>query len=179
MTQTTATPQDQTPDQTPQDQTSQDQDQLTITQIVNAILADMEYKVITEERSIWTHRTSIYQDLYLTVHGDMLPDDHRYEMIHNIILTLSDYLTENPDMEDLSDIDDKVELLDPLVPIHTSDLTSWLESTNSRYTYVDDAIDNYGKGDSVIDDIAMGYYIELEEIFYSLIEWITDYYLDQ
>jgi hypothetical protein len=160
------------PTQNPPEQPTQTPEALVL-----LILADMQYKTFSpdtpQERSIWTHKDNTpYQDFYHHAHGsDLLPDDHRYTMIHSILSAIGEELFNDPDLT-LSDID-PVELIDPLVPVYNHDLLSWLSSHNSRYTYVDEAIQELGKRESIIDDIMSGYFMELEETYYLIIDWIN------
>ena len=51
---------------------------------------------------------------------------------------------------------------------------AWLGSRNDRYQYVDNAIEDYGKGASVMDDIRMGQYIERLEVFDAVANFLED-----
>jgi len=148
--------------------------------IINHILSGMTQKTFNESnpsaetRTIWINTNDQYQDFFHHAQGDdtFFPDDHRYEMTHDILLALSDHLSYNPD-DDLNDID-QFDLLDPLVPVYNHDLLTWLSSSNSRYTYVDEAIQELGKGDNLMLDLMSGYFKELEETYYLIIQWIND-----
>lgn len=112
-----------------------------------------------------------YQELYMAAHGgDFLPDDTRYEMIYDIINQLNGWDTD----EIVNDCVDDLELLDNLIPEDTYSLTKWLNSSNSRYSYVDEAVAEYGHGDSILDDIKQGYLQELLEVYYLMKEWIDE-----
>jgi len=112
-----------------------------------------------------------YQDLYMVAHGgDFLLNDMRYKMIYDIINQLNEWDKD----EIINDCVDDLELLDGLIPIYTYDLTKWLNSSNSRYSYVDEAVAELGHGDSILDDIKQGYLQELLEVYYLMKEWIDE-----
>ncbi|MGC0153538.1 hypothetical protein ACPRNU_13835 [Chromobacterium vaccinii] len=61
-------------------------------------------------------------------HGDMLPDDHRYQFITDAVEALANY-------------DDPEEAIEAIQPdVYTHDLTKWLASNNSRLDYLSEAI---------------------------------------
>jgi len=130
------------------------------TRILNNMIYDESIR-----SGIYKCKDDTYQDLMHFAHGDMLPDDFRYKMIHDSLCIIAD---------DDYDEDDVNESLDSHIPVYTNDLMRWLSSSNSRYSYVDEAISEFGKGDSIINDIMIGYYQELSEVFYLVNEWIDD-----
>jgi len=134
------------------------------TKILNNMVYDENIR-----SGIYKCKDDTYQDLMHHAHGDMLPDDFRYKMIHDSLIILAD---------DEDDSYDLMEELDSHIPVYTHDLMRWLSSSNSRYSYVDDAIEELGKGDSIIDDIMRGYYQELSEVFYLVEQWIDDNFDD-
>ena len=133
-------------------------------ELIEEILNDMEWK--EEIRSgIWTHKTNTYQEFFNHCHDYMLPDDFRYKMIHDILEEMNGY----------EDHEDYVyEILENIVPVYTHDLMAWLSSSNSRYSYADDAVSEYGHGESIINDISMGYLFELQEVYALINEWLDD-----
>ena len=122
--------------------------------LVRKILKGMEYKEDIRN-GIWVNNDQTYQEFFHHCHSDMLPDDHRYRMIHDILANMESY-------------DDEYELLESLIPVYTSDLLNWLSSNNTRYTYCDEFKEEYGISDerSIIDLISGGYYMELNEVHY-------------
>jgi hypothetical protein len=104
------------------------------------------------------------QDLVFNAHSDMMPDDYRYVFIHDALGIIQDY----------DDEDDYFEALDNSVDTYTSAVTNWLGSRNDRYSYVDQAIEEYGPFDSIITAISAGQSKEREEVFYSVLEFLKD-----
>jgi hypothetical protein len=80
--------------------------------------------VTTDDRPDWV------QTMCHEAHGDMMPDDWRYEFI-------VEALTELEDTEDADDINLEAD-------IYTHDLTAWLHSRADRYSYCDEAFEEYG-----------------------------------
>jgi hypothetical protein len=113
--------------------------------------------VITDEES-----PEELDELVQEAHGNMFPDDLRYEFIRDAMNSISD--SDNPE-------DDAGELVDSDVDIYTHDLTKWLGSRNDRFNYVDEAVKEFGHSDEgVIKEIMMGQYKEREEVFFSVLE---------
>lgn len=135
-------------------------------ELIKEILSDMVYDE-TIRNGIWKHQTDTYQDFYHHAHGDMLPDDHRYKMIHDILCAMSEY-------DDLEDIN-SLEMLDSLVPVYTNDLLQWVSSLGSRYTYVDESVEEYGHSEQgFTGDLMQGYLCELQEVYDLISEWLND-----
>jgi len=130
-------------------------------ELIQDILKGMEYDQSVRS-GIWKNNNPDYQEFYMYAHGDMLPDDHRYQMIHDILVSIDQY-------------DDEYEMIDSIIPCYTSDLMAWISSSNSRYGYVDQWVESYGHGDSVINDIMGGYGEELHEVYNLIMEWINDH----
>jgi len=93
-------------------------------------------------------------DLCRTAHGEMFPDDWRYEFIQDALNWLE---------EDGNDPDDFTADLDSLYP-YTADRTNWLASGH-RFIYCDEAMEEYGKPQDTNTLIAWGMAAELEEVF--------------
>jgi hypothetical protein len=104
------------------------------------------------------------QDMIHDAHGDMLPDDYRYGFVYDALNIIVE----------ADCAGDRLEGLDNSVDIYTSDLTSWLNSRTDRYSYVDQAIEEFGPFDSVISSISAGQLKEREEVFYSVLEFLKD-----
>src|SRR5574343_959615 len=131
-------------------------------ELIKSILNDMTYDESIRD-GIWKHKTDTYSDFFHHCHSDMLPDDYRYKMIHDILANMESY-------------DDEYELLESLIPVYTSDLLNWLSSNNTRYTYCDEFKEEYGISDekSTIDLISCGYMMELNEVYYLIMEWLDE-----
>ena len=132
-------------------------------ELIKNVLSNMEYDESIRS-GIWKCKDDTYQELMHVAHGDMLPDDWRYQMIHDSLIVMSE----------TDDEDDVFEMLDNQVPVYTHELMAWMGSSNSRYSYVDEAIEEFGKGDSIINDIMRGYYQELNEVYYLIEGWINE-----
>ena len=128
--------------------------------LVREILKGMEYKDI--RNGIWINTNETYQEFFHHAHGDMLPDDFRYRMIHSILQEMDD----NEEYEDLN--------IDDLIPIYTYELTSWLESNISRLSYCDDYLQEYGEVNDTISLLLGGYMMELNEVYYLINEWLDE-----
>lgn len=105
------------------------------------------------------------KELCHRVHGDMLPDDYKYE----VIVETLEYLASN----DPGDYD-LVEFADSGVNVYTSDLLKWLNSNLKRIQYVDEAKAELGSLDTLMDDIMQGQYVERREISYLVFCWLED-----
>lgn len=135
-------------------------------ELIAKILNNMVYDENVRS-GIWKCQDDTYQDLMHHAHGDMLPDDFRYQMIHDVLEGMH------------QDIDaDGFEICDSIVPCYTSDLMAWLASRTDRYSFVDQAIEEYGKGESVINDISAGYLLECMEVYNLINDWIEEYAYD-
>jgi len=158
-----------------QNEQNEENNPQTLYKLIKSISKDLITKTRSDGTLIITHKNSSpYIELYGYAHGDdLFPDDHRYQFIKDIITALSDYLIDNPETEELQDID-FYELLDDYInpTEYTHDLTMWLSSSNSRYSYVDEAIETYGKQDTIISDIRNGMIAEIEETYCLILDYI-------
>ena len=94
-------------------------------------------------------------DVMYNCHADMLPDDYKYQFINEAACALSD-------ADDFDDIQLEAD-------IYTSDLTSWLNSNNSRVYYLTEALE---EGFEITDGFQLLAYAqqkEKQEVLYSLI----------
>jgi hypothetical protein len=105
--------------------------------------------LVLEDAPSWT------TDLCRDAHGDMMPDDHKYRFIKESLDAIIESITGG----------DEGELFTQVEPdIYAHDLLTWVSSNIMRVTYVDNAVENYGHGESVIDDIGMGQLVEKNEV---------------
>ena len=107
------------------------------------------------------------QPLCHAAHGDMLPDDWRYQAIVEVL----DAISEADESADPSEIRDTIE-----ADIYTSDLTGWLHSRTDRYGYCDEAVEEYG-ADAVsgtIQLLQMGQSREYDEVFWAVWNWLSE-----
>ena len=130
-------------------------------ELIQDILKGMEYDKSIRS-GIWKNNNYAYQEFFHHAHGDMMPDDIRYVMIHDLLSNMDQY-------------DDEYEMIDNLIPVYTSDLMAWISSHNTRYGYVDQYVESCGHADSVINDISGGYAEELHEVYNLIMEWINEH----
>jgi hypothetical protein len=71
------------------------------------------------------------RDLIHSAHGNMMPDDFKYQFIHEAL-------------EAISECDEDIEniLLEP--DCYSKDLLKWVSSNLTRASYVDEVVDQYG-----------------------------------
>ena len=130
--------------------------------LVRKILKGMEYKEDIRY-GIWINTNDTYQEFFHHAHGDMLlPDDFRYKMIHDILCN----------MDDTEEYDDLC--IDDLIPIYTNELISWLDSSISRLSYCDQYLEEYVVISDTISLLSGGYMMELQEVYYLIVEWLND-----
>jgi len=125
--------------------------------LVRKILKGMEYR-----NGIWVNNNPDYQELFFYAHDGMLPDDHKYRMIHSI-------LQEMDDTEEYDELN-----IDDLIPIYTNDLIGWLDSSITRLSYCDDYLGEYGEISDTISLLSGGYMMELQEVYSLINEWLDD-----
>lgn len=95
-----------------------------------------------------------FTDLCHHAHGDMLPDDWRYEFIQDALNALEN----DGDDENGPDLDD--------VYPYTADRLNWLASRLDRHGYCDEAAEDIGESPKqILDLIALGMDRELREVF--------------
>lgn len=104
-----------------------------------------DYVKLADDSPDWMH------DLCMSAHGDMMPDDWRYEFIEDACCQL-----ENGE-DDARDIDEAYP--------YTADRLAWLSSRLDRVSYCDDAAEEYGCEGSMTDRIAWGMFAEVREVF--------------
>jgi len=132
-------------------------------ELIKEILNGMEYKDI--RNGIWINTNDTYQEFFHFVHGDMLPDDFRYKMIHDILCN----------MVDDDDDEDPIDMLNSLVPIYSSDLLVWVSSNLTRIGYCDQYQDEFdGSALKLTEIITGGYFEELQEVYYLINEWLDE-----
>ena len=100
------------------------------------------------------HSPQWMQDMAHEAHGDMSPDDWKYEFIHDAIYALSEE-------------DDAVQARDTLeVSCYYSDQLRWLSSNLGRSDYADQAREEFDMGEEpIMKQIEMGMYQEQIEVF--------------
>ncbi len=106
------------------------------------------------------------EDLCREAHGDMFPDDWRYEFIYSGLSILAD--------ED--DEDSYSERLDSAMDVYTMERLKWLSSHLSRLEYVDDGISEFGWNEEggIAQAVGVGQYKEREEVLHLLRGWLSE-----
>jgi hypothetical protein len=106
------------------------------------------------------------QDVIRAAHGDMMPDDQRYEMIRDIVGCVNER-----DPSEWEDSDTAHEICDSLVDVYYSGLTAWLASHIDRIGYCDQAAEDMGAVSGDMNQRLMaGQYTEYQEIYYSVVQ---------
>ena len=75
----------------------------------------------------------IYQDICMEAHGDMLPDDYKYDFIVEALEAIAES-EEGEEEETIYEIE---------ADCYTSELTAWLNSHNSRVYYLTEALEEF------------------------------------
>ena len=104
--------------------------------------------------------------------GDlMMPDDHRYQMVHDAFQALS-YLDDDATEDDARD-----ELANIEPPVYTSELCTWLASHIYRQGYCDEAMEEglVTPKSTIFDRLQAGYIQEQAEVSRAVLAWITDH----
>lgn len=104
--------------------------------------------------------------------GDlMMPDDHRYQMVHDALLALS-YLDDDTTEDDAQD-----ELANIEPPIYINELTEWLASHSDRQDYCDEAMEEglVSREAIIIDRLQAGYIQEQREVSSAVLAWLLDH----
>lgn len=108
------------------------------------------------------------KDLVFAAHGDFGPDDYRYEAIRET----AGFLHDNPSI----DPDDAAsEFADDQVDIYNANRYRWLASNLNRAGYVDEATEEFGPAENVTDAIGRGQYMELQEVYNSVLQSLRDH----
>ena len=104
------------------------------------------------------------KDLVREAHGEMFPDDWRYDTIHNACGAIHD-ASEGSYTGDVG-----AEFADSAVDVYNNSRFAWLGSNINRQFYVDDAVKEFGFDPErgVSDAVGLGQYQEATEIFYSV-----------
>ena len=102
----------------------------------------------------WSHA------LAMAAHDDgaILPDDSRYQYMHDAL-------------EAISEGDDDP-ALEPDYATH--DLTAWLHSSNSRVAYVEEAIQNMGASDQFATTLMHAQQAERTEVYYRVLAFLEE-----
>jgi len=112
-------------------------------------------------------------DVCHAAHGDMMPDDFRYEAIRDALLSLQD-----ADAEETPDSlrDCVYEWADNDTDVYNSDRARWLASNLARADYVDQAIEECGwpKDGGIFEALGYGQNFERREVYEQLISALEE-----
>lgn len=95
-------------------------------------------------------------------HDGMLPDDYKYDFVETALQEIAGYDGDEDCIEDVANE------LEP--DVYNSDLIKWFGSHHSRWEYVNEAVELWGHADDIIEDIKNGQLMEMQEVFYSVLE---------
>ena len=120
------------------------------------------YTTLKDEAPEWL------RDLVHEAHGDMLPDDWRYETVQDALGWIHD--------NDADEDADAHEFADQAVDTYTGSRLAWLSSHLNRPNYVDEAVSEFGAATdfSVVDAIGQGQYMEALEVFGSVVDSLRE-----
>lgn len=122
----------------------------------------------------------IYHNLVREIHSvEMLPDDYRFSIISKI----SDELVHNlpwSEIETVTEFEEKAEELrhecvDGLVDISVHGLLRWASSHSQRVQMVDEASEIYGRPDSLVRQLRVVQYHEIDEIYARFIKYFAEF----
>lgn len=136
----------------------------SLAQQASDALAQFELRTRSDGSLYWTYDHAAAPawigEMVQQAHGDMLPDDHKYEFVRDALVILS----EEDDPDNYSD------RLDYDVDIHNHALLTWLGSHSHRAGYVNDAAREYGLPEpfDIMQTIQRGQYVEREEVLHSV-----------
>jgi hypothetical protein len=123
-----------------------------------------EFVTLKDDRPEWVH------ELARKAHGDMLPDDHRYEMIRYAVNAIAEAPEDSQGLDEIPYSDDGP------VSVYTGDQLKWLASRADRYSYVDQRIEDLGEhADSIMEDIRGGWASEWDETFQLVLQALTEH----
>jgi len=102
-------------------------------------------------------------DAARAAHGDMLPDDYRYQWA---LEAAEGYSDREP--HEWDSVNDEIE-----ADVYTHDLTKWLHSHDSRTGYMDEAMGKFGFTDTNAA-LACAQYLEIREVYWTIRQAIED-----
>lgn len=102
-----------------------------------------------------------------TAHGDMFPDDYRYEAIENA----AEHIAEAEDPEEGAH-----DFADGAVDVYNGARLAWLASHGDRAGYVDEAREEIGTDaeGGILGEIGRGQYFELIEVYGLVLQALTE-----
>jgi hypothetical protein len=128
----------------------------TIKELADQVYAQFEKRTRDNGREFWVlkdGKPEWVQDLCHEAHGDMAPDDWKYQFVLEAVAAFSE--ADDPDDVQLE------------ADVYNSELLQWLASHLARAGYVDEAVQEYGIGTKDFDlmsCIGLGQLREKEEV---------------
>jgi len=104
------------------------------------------------------------RDAVQAAHGDMMPEDWRYDFIRRAAWGIAD----------ADDLDDSFEWADSAVDVYNSALCRWLASHSSRPGYCDEAREELGEARDIMNIIQWGQMAELREVWDLIVSALRD-----
>lgn len=110
---------------------------------------------LTDRYPTWVH------DMAQEAHGEMFPDDYKYEYVVDVLDSLEDGT--HPDEP----------ALEP--DVYNTDRLKWLSSHLERAGFVDEAVENFGHSDQgVLGDIGFGQLYEKEQVWGTVVQQLRE-----
>ena len=116
------------------------------------------FYVLDDTREDWM------QDVAHEAHGDFMPDDWRYEFIEDALDILRQW-DEDADEDSLREASSELRTY-----IYNADMLRWLASNLNRIGYTDEALEETGHGESIMDEIGAGMLSEQVEVFDAVLD---------
>ena len=144
----------------------------TIQELARQMVEAFELRHRDNGESFWVlkdGRPQWMQDAAHAAHGDMFPDDWRYEFIRHAAGIIAD--SDGGD-EGLDEAVYEIE-----ADVYNHDLLTWLASDPSRIAYVDEAMEEYGRlpnKPSIMGLIGLGQVAEKVETFHLLVWFLRE-----
>lgn len=130
----------------------------SLKEIADFALTFMEIGERSDHEQFWKHKDNAPEwltDMIRRAHDGMLPDDYKYDYV---VKSLS-WIAEGNDPESPE-----------LEPEYSySDMAAWLGSSSERFGFVDEAVQEWGHGESITDDIGRGQLHEMEQVYWSVL----------
>lgn len=98
-------------------------------------------------------------------HGDMLPDDYKYEFIVDALDALIEY----------DDPEQARQAMTDMTEDSYHGLATWLGSSGERYGYCDEAVKEFGGAKDIAAMIQLGMSLERSEVFDAVASQVEDF----
>jgi hypothetical protein len=125
------------------------------------------------EDTITVFKDNATQELKNSVykaHGDRLPTDWIFDKYLEILEDLSNYT-----INSIDDVEEyRSEIVDGLVDVYTSDLTSWLNSSNYNVYYIEESQKEYGAQEDGFKMLSMAQYKAIDDIYSYVISLLSE-----